>query len=177
MGRPPGAPTCELAGAAWGHAPSPALGVQRQTVDASPCTQDVESPADGQELQVPHLVGKLVHRLGARRARSGEGTRGPGSPRNGAARPPAPRSPSASLPPGRTHRRTRALWTERSPPHDAAHAACPPPGLRAGSRSRTGSAHARKRPPWCGRRARAQPREAVPPPGFTAAYSVARPPP
>lgn len=38
---------------------------------------------------MPHLVGKLVHRLGARRARSGEGTRGPGSPPNGAARPPA----------------------------------------------------------------------------------------
>lgn len=38
---------------------------------------------------MPYLVGKLVHRLGARRARSGEGTRGPGSPRNGAARPPA----------------------------------------------------------------------------------------
>lgn len=99
MGRPPGAPTCELAGAAWGHAPSPVLGVQRQTVDASPCTQDVESPADGQELQVPHLVGKLVHRLGARRARSGEGTRGPGSPRNGAARPPARPPLTVSIPP------------------------------------------------------------------------------
>lgn len=38
---------------------------------------------------MPHLVGKLVHRLGAGRARSGEGTCGPGSPRKGAARPPA----------------------------------------------------------------------------------------
>lgn len=68
---------------------------------------------------MPYLVGKLVHGLGARRARSGEGTHGPGSPRNGAARPPACRSPSVARPPGHTHRRTRARWTERPPLHVA----------------------------------------------------------
>ena len=42
---------------------SPGRLVQRQAIDAAPGAQDIEHLAKGQELQVPHLTGKLVHGL------------------------------------------------------------------------------------------------------------------
>lgn len=151
---------------------SPARLVQRQAIDAPLSAQDVERPATGQNLQVPHRPGKLVHRLDVGEAEHGTGcfqTRSSNAPRRplgtarGPASPPAPspnrppgpgtrdpaprRSRSAAGPRGRRRRPAPSRWTGRSPPRGSARGACPPSGPRAG-RSPPSSRRAARGRPW-----------------------------
>lgn len=134
---------------------SPSRLVQRQAIDAPPGAQDVERPAQGQDLQVPHLTRKRVHRLDVgetehrtdsflpnkllqRVGPSGRSGAPPlrTRPRAAPGDPPRPRrSRSAVSAPGRTRRPAPSRWTGRSPPRGTARGACPPPGPRVGGRS------------------------------------------
>lgn len=135
---------------------SPPRLVQRQAIDAPSGAQDVDRPAQGQNLQVPHLTRKRVHRLDTGRQSTtrtrffrtnSSNTPAPWDdpePRLSALGP-APRSPagqarpgrsrSAASAPGRTRRPAPSRWTGRSPPRGIARGACPPPGPRVGGRS------------------------------------------
>lgn len=144
---------------------SPGRLVQRQAIDAALGAQDIEHLVKGQELQVPHLTGKLVHSLDDR----GEGqcwVRGVGAQvkqRTNSSNAPAARTSTPDPGPSRTPDPSRPSPPSPRPPVPA------PPRCARCSRSAAALPGRRHRPAlsqWTGRSPpRGTAREACPPPG------------